>query len=345
MRATTIHDLRDGTVVAAMLSSEHSTYPAGIPVLVPLSDLDTDGSPFVAAHDVVAWVDEAEVLKDPAAVLRRIARVRERGAAVALRPAAAASCRTLVLELTDPEVVVVPAAMLVASDTLSAAALLALRAHCERTNAVVLVEGTDSDLQRDAALAHGIEFGCGTVLSAYSGTADEMSPRSRLFREPAWAASPDSPDATPFRILSEGRQCRRSGKSLLVSMSTDLESRAGGSGPHTIALGTFQHRRNFTGAARDRWRSMSGTLTYVSVFALGFDSHPRGPDLVALTSGDPLVDEWNVIVLGETFACALSALDLHRRSLDGEREFEYVVSYDREAVARAARAILSRQRP
>ena len=324
MHASAIHDLVDGTVVAAVM---------------PLTDL-AHGP--VAGRAAVALVDEHEVFADPPTVLRRIAAVRERGFAVAVRIADSASRATVVLALVEPEVVVVPAEALVASDLRAATTLLSLRAHCERTNSVVLAAGVDSDLHRRAVLAHCIDFGCGAALP---GSADPSSPRGGLFREPTWSAPLDDATATPFRILSAGRERVRSGKGLLVSMSADLEARAGEAGSDTVALGTFQHDDHFTGAARRRWMSMSDTLAHVAVFAVGFGTSDSGPDLVPIEPHDPLVDEWNVILLGESFACALSALDLHRRTAGGEREFEYVVSYDREAVARAARATLSRPRP
>ena len=344
MHASAIHDLVDGTVVAAVMPSTVADSGAdrGVPVLMPLTDL-ARGS--VAGRAAVALVDEREVFADPATVLRGIAAVRERGFAVAVRIAESASRATVVLALVEPEVVVVPAEALVASDVRAATTLLSLRAHCERTNSVVLAEGVDSDLHREAALAHGIGFGCGAALHTVEGKSDPSSPRGGLFREPTWSAPLDDATATPFRILSAGRERVWSGKGLLVSMSADLEARAGEAGPDTVALGTFQHHDHFTGAARRRWMSMADTLAHVAVFAVGFGTSASGPDLVPIEPHDPLVDEWNVILLGESFACALSALDLHRRTAGGEREFEYVVSYDREAVARAARATLSRPRP
>ncbi|MBS9375237.1 DICT sensory domain-containing protein [Rhodococcus sp. B50] len=344
MHANAIHDLVDGTVVAAVmpLTAADSGADRGVPVLTPLTDLARRP---VAGRASVALVDEHEVFADPPTALRGIAAVRERGFAVAVRVADSASRATVVLALVEPEVVVVPAEAFVASDVRAATTLLSLRAHCERTNSVVLAEGVDSDLHRQAALAHGIDFGCGAALHTAESEADPSSPNGGLFREPTWSAPLDDATATPFRILSAGRERVRSGKGLLVSMSADLEVRAEKAGPDTVALGTFQHHDHFTGAARRRWMSMADTLAHVAVFAVGFGASVSGPNLVRIEPHDPLVDEWNVILLGESFACALSALDLHRRTAGGEREFEYVVSYDRGAVARAARATLTRPRP
>ncbi|SUE15595.1 diguanylate phosphodiesterase [Rhodococcus gordoniae] len=346
MHASAIHDLVDGTVVATAVSSIAADPGADrhIPVLAPLIELTHGAAENASVRDAVALVDEDEVFADPAVVLRRIAAVRERGVAVAVRVAESAPRATVVLALVEPEVVVVPAEALVTSDARAATTLLSLRAHCERTNSVVVAEGIDSDLHRQAALAHGIGFGCGAALSVPEDGTEPSSRCNRLFREPTWSAPLDAATASPFRILSAGRECVRSGKGLLVSMSADLEARATEAGADVIALGTFQHRDHFTGAARRRWMSMAGALAHVAVFAVGFGAGMSGTNLVPIEPHDPLVDEWNVILLGASFACALSALDLHRRSADGEREFEYVVSYDRGAVARAARATLVRPR-
>ncbi|NKV13182.1 hypothetical protein GS909_24215 [Rhodococcus hoagii] len=46
-----------------------------------------------------------------------------------------------------------------------------------------------------------------------------------------------------------------------------------------------------------------------------------------------------MIVIGARFACALSALDLHTGGPDGKREFDYVVTYDRSTIVRAARSV------
>jgi DICT domain-containing protein len=59
-------------------------------------------------------------------------------------------------------------------------------------------------------------------------------------------------------------------------------------------------------------------------------------------------DEWDVVVLGPHFSGALLARDLGDLGdlgPDREREFEFVLTYDREVVVRAALALLSRVAP
>jgi DICT domain-containing protein len=60
----------------------------------------------------------------------------------------------------------------------------------------------------------------------------------------------------------------------------------------------------------------------------------------ALGGDDPLRGEWNVIVVGPHFAGALVARDLADTGRDAERRFTYALTYDRDLVLEAARALL-----
>lgn len=63
---------------------------------------------------------------------------------------------------------------------------------------------------------------------------------------------------------------------------------------------------------------------------------------IALDPYDPLAIEWTVVVCGAHHAAALIAIDLGD---DGDREFEFVVTYDRTLVTAAARALIERLTP
>ena len=67
-----------------------------------------------------------------------------------------------------------------------------------------------------------------------------------------------------------------------------------------------------------------------------------GVRAVDLAAGDPLLAEWNVIVVGPHFAGALLARDLGDGGDDRQRRFDYLITHDRELVIRAARAMLRR---
>ena len=62
----------------------------------------------------------------------------------------------------------------------------------------------------------------------------------------------------------------------------------------------------------------------------------------SLVADDPLQGEWDVVVVGPHFAGAFVARDLGDDGADVERRFEYFMTYDRERVTDAARALLRR---
>lgn len=126
-------------------------------------------------------------------------------------------------------------------------------------------------------------------------------------------------------------------------MSTSLEMQASASGPETLVLGTFQRAEHFTPTSRARWVSMAEQISYAGVYGVGMGYVQEGGIVHApLDPTDSLVEEWNVVVLGPHFCGVLAAIDLHRGEADADREFDYVMSYDRATVVRCARAILAR---
>ena len=63
----------------------------------------------------------------------------------------------------------------------------------------------------------------------------------------------------------------------------------------------------------------------------------RGAELAA---NDPLRHEWDVVVVGPHFAGAFVARDLGDDCPDGDRRFDFFVTYDRALVLEAARALM-----
>lgn len=61
-----------------------------------------------------------------------------------------------------------------------------------------------------------------------------------------------------------------------------------------------------------------------------------------LSMQDPLATEWTVVVLGAHTAAALMARDLGDTGPDADRQFEFVVTYDRTLVTAAAHAMIGR---
>jgi hypothetical protein len=89
--------------------------------------------------------------------------------------------------------------------------------------------------------------------------------------------------------------------------------------------------RGAAGAARRlRTRSVLPSLHHPAV---------RG---AALAVQDPPATEWTVVVLGAHTSAALMARHLGDTGADGDRQFEFVVSYDRALVTAAAHSMVAR---
>ncbi|MBS9375236.1 EAL domain-containing protein [Rhodococcus sp. B50] len=294
----------------------------------------------------VVLITEQALIASPARTLRTIAAARTAGMLVAVDGVGARAQALALLPLVEPDVIITsPALIDRAADASTARIAHAVAAYIESSNAVVIAQGVDSELHRRRALGLAAEYGMGKLYPVHGTRRDAAQSNSvvdpmSLLPRPAIA---DDPALTPFALASEGRRRTRSFKRLLVSMSKLLETNAVGAGPETIVLGTFQRAEHFTPTSRARWAQLAEQVAYTGIYGVGIDPYvdsavhhaPLDPD-------DPMVDEWNVVVLGPHFACVLAALDMHTDAADLDREFHYVLSYDRGTVIRCAHSILAR---
>ncbi len=126
-------------------------------------------------------------------------------------------------------------------------------------------------------------------------------------------------------------------------MSKHLEREALRLGGACVVASTFQHARHFTPATEERYRELVARTGFVCVLGDGLGAdHVPGLRGATLTAGDPVADEWDVVVLSPHFSAALLARDLDDSGPDLERRFEYALTYDRATVTEAAHGLLTR---
>ena len=155
-----------------------------------------------------------------------------------------------------------------------------------------------------------------------------------------------SADLSPFHCLAPGTPLRRADKRLLVELSKKLEEEALAHGELAIIASTFQEAHHFTPLTAKRYARLAAGTAFVCAFGDGLSVEPiPGVRGAQLTSGDVVRGEWDVVVLAPHFAAALLARDLGDDGPDLDRRFEYALTYRREAVVRAACALLSRVVP
>jgi DICT domain-containing protein len=113
-----------------------------------------------------------------------------------------------------------------------------------------------------------------------------------------------------------------------------------------VVASTFQYARHFTPDTAQRYRALLETAGFVVVIGEGLPQEPvpglRGASLAA---DDPVLGEWDIVVLSPHFSAALLARDLGDSGPELDRRFEYALTYDRPTVIRAARELLSRVAP
>ncbi len=156
-------------------------------------------------------------------------------------------------------------------------------------------------------------------------------------------AAAESDGRTPFETIARHRPLRRGDKRLLLSISRQLEEEAFGLAGEVVVLASFQDAAFFSDRTARRYRRLADQAALVGALGVGMPCKPggrvRGADL---DGDDPLCGEWDVIVVAPHFAGAFVARDLGDGGSDLDRQFDYVITYDRELVTRAARRLLAR---
>ncbi len=226
----------------------------------------------------------------------------------------------------------------------------AVRAESERSGAVILAEGIETDAHFRRAEAMGARLGQGWLF----GRPAPLDIRSRSGRDPRAeeAVTPilvprrvpdEAPQGTPFEEIAKPDAVLRGDKALLLSLSRQLEHEASTVRGETVVLATFQDARFFTPRMRRHYEEIAERASLVGAIGVGLDERPGvGVRGAGLAPDDPLQGEWDVVVIGPHFAGAFVARDLGDEGPDEERRFEYFMTYDRDLVARAARPLLHR---
>lgn len=155
--------------------------------------------------------------------------------------------------------------------------------------------------------------------------------------------------ATPFEIVAHRARPERRTKRELLAASRRLERRLSTRRVHTVLV-TFQEREHFTEPSRDAYAGFARGGAQVFAFARGLvsDYRPESWELrtVSLLSGDPLVSEWDIVVLGEGFSEAFIARDLTPGTevvgKDLDRPFSWTSTTDPDLVQQAAASLLAR---
>ncbi len=291
---------------------------------------------------VFAEFTERSLTDRPAEVLAAVQRLRERGVGIALDDVGADPRSLALMPFLAPDVIKLDLRLVQENPTPQVAEIVhAISAEAERTGALVLAEGIETEQHRQTALSLGARYGQGWLF----GRPGELRPAASAI-ESAISRPPraeHSAHASPFEAVAAHRPIRRGTKRLLLSLSLQIEAQVANLGASAVILSTFQEAEFFTAKAAARYSRLSQQAALAGALGVGLSEQPApGVRGVAIEHVDPLRGEWDVTVIAPHFAMAFVARELGDGGADMERRFDFATTYDRDLAIAAARALMSR---
>lgn len=288
---------------------------------------------------VVLELTERQLLSNPAELLRLIDWARDQGWGIAMDDVGAEAESLSLLPFVAPEVVKLDLSLVQQTHRRQqASTMLAVMAYAERSGAVVLAEGIETEAHFEQALTLGAAYGQGWLL----GRPGPIDPGAGGASLPPPTARPESIE-TPFDLVAGSSRLRTGRKQLLLTMSRQLERKACSPDEPAVLLASFQQGAHFTSGTARRYSSMAAALPFVGVLATELAAEPApGVRGTALDPRDRLVGEWTVVAIGPHYAGALIALDCGDTGPDLSRRFDFVLTHDREVVLTAGRSLMGR---
>ncbi len=316
----------------------------------PLRQLSAIAEGVPGGLRIVLEITERALSARPAELMRTVDAVRELGWGVALDDVGAEQASLTFMAMLRPDVVKLDLSLIQRRASGETAEVMhAVNAYAESSGARVLAEGIETEAHLRTARALGATLAQGWFYGRPTATPEVTSVARRLDL-PGPTARPVT--TSPFALLPQRAAVRRSSKRYLIELSKHLEREAARLGPSCIVASTFQYARHFTPATVLRYHDLVERTGFVCVLGDGLgDAAAVVPGIrgAHLAPGDPVRGEWDVVVLSPHFSAALLARDLGplaaggRREMD--REFEYVLTYERTTVVAAAHSLLSRVAP
>jgi EAL domain-containing protein (putative c-di-GMP-specific phosphodiesterase class I) len=293
---------------------------------------------------IVIEITERAIAARPAELLGVVERIRTEGWAVALDDVGADPTSLAFMSLLQPEVVKLDLSLIQRLPSPSIAAVMhAVNAYTEASGALLLAEGVETPEHLAAARGLGAELAQGWL---HGRPADHLADLPiRPLELPARAAGATS-SASPFACIAPDTPIRRARKQLLIELSKRLEEEAHAHGRTAIVTAAFQESRHLTHRTARRYARLAAATAFVCALGEGLPEEPApGVRGARLDPSDPVVGEWDVVVLTPHFSAALLARDLGDAGPDLERRFDYALTYRRDACVAAARALLARVSP
>lgn len=295
---------------------------------------------------IILQLDPSSISAQPGSVLRSVRSARQLGWSIGISGVGLDLATTAFLPLVNPAVVVLHPDVLKIEDKQHLAKLnVLLRAHVERTGAVVVAEGVDSEDELIMVNALGARFATGEL---YASPTDRPNPVS-IPPEDAMSGhhTRNKPiQGTPYSI-AQGLQADPLvvDYDFMIEHMVQLLKRASSAGSSALVVGVFGEEKQLPDTVGAVYRSVGRTAGLAAVLSGGFDEAPvPGVRSGPVDHSDALRDEYAVIVVGPDWSSMVSAHRRNELGTDGRREFDLFITTERYASVDAARSVLSRIR-
>ena len=291
---------------------------------------------------VVFELTERQLLAHPRALLKKVEAIRADGIAIAVDDVGLHPDSLAVLDVIDPDIIKLDMTMIQSSPERDRAiALTGVLAHHERTGALIIAEGVETDHHLEQALAVGAHFAQGYRF----GRAAPLNRHHCIEGLPRIVHPTRRGAGSPKTAAAESRKALRvARKEIVTAFSRHIEEQARHSVDHPMVLAAVQGPEHFSEFSRLVYKDLAAMSPLVVVFGRDMPADLGGGVRgVALRSDDPLCDEWAVVTLGADTCRALVARHVRdaEDSLDDDR-FEFLITSDRAMVTKAARDLLAR---
>lgn len=289
---------------------------------------------------VVRELTERSIVDDPAGLLRAVEDARRQSVGIALDDVGVAPASLAIMPLIRPDVIKLDLSLIQEQTTPAVAGVAnAVLAEAERTGAVILAEGIETEQHVAMARSFGAGLGQGWRYGRPGQLPMRLPPPAHPIE--LLGAIPNDVN-TPFEA-AKGRGLNRAPERYLQPMTMNLEHRVRFPGESSVLLACFPSRQRFREATQYRYTQLASRAAFTAVVGRDISVDPApGIRGARLADGDPIGDEWCVLVLGPHFAGALLA----KLAVDGqtadERIFDFMITFDRDVVIAAARPLLKR---
>lgn len=295
-------------------------------------------------RSVILQLDPERIAGAPATVLRSVRQARQLGWGIGMKSIGPDLRTAAFLPLVNPSVVSLHPDVLHMEDRGELAELIRLlRAHVERTDAVVIAEGVATEADMRQVRAVGARYVTGPLIGAPTRA---PSPVDKLYDDPLVDHFTRNRlvQGTPFSICqSLKHEPLIMDEALVGSELESLQRRALNGSSSIVIIGIYGEQEDVWEDTAERFASIQQVCGFSAMLSGGFDVAPvPGVRSGRIDHSDPLRNEYGLIVVGPDWSGMVTASRKNDPGREGRVEFDVYITTDRYACVDAARAVLTR---